>query len=480
MLKLRIVVLALFFLSSVFAHSIEEVTHTVELPTVFFETTQFFSPLEFAAQKNVLIQNVPQFDPSLGVLQSVRISASWDWSMALNMQAFEITNPEFGHDANTFNNGTEAGISGLSTIPPFVYNYFNSGSGIYLQCSGEPGSAGCVASEFHLLPGSLDNTTLVFPVGPVGNGWLSSLYVSIRHAIGPGGTTLNVGNVALNIDSLFIGGTLDVTYVYEEFGAISGFDSDFDGIDNPSDSCRFIPNPDQIDSDGDGIGNTCDADLNNDCVVNFIDFGIWSERFLSSDADADFNGDGAVNFLDLSILTNSFLMEPGPSGYTNCRVTVADHGFDGGFEGWGGAFAIEYVAEGGNPDGFLRFVDPGQSGGAFVFAPDDYLGDWSDFDRSGQIQFDHKIFLAESEFLPVRIKISGPGGVAQWSGVVPNGPTDWERRVVPIRQELFDQLSGTWEATLAEVEEVSIKISAASNNVDVTGIDNVAIYRFED
>jgi hypothetical protein len=35
-------------------------------------------------------------------------------------------------------------------------------------------------------------------------------------------------------------------------------DSDNDGVSDDLDNCPYIPNPDQFDSDGDGLGNPCD------------------------------------------------------------------------------------------------------------------------------------------------------------------------------------------------------------------------------
>ena len=91
-------------------------------------------------------------------------------------------------------------------------------------------------------------------------------------------------------------------------------DSDSDGIADNTDNCSAIPNTDQRDTDGDGYGNICDADLNNDGVVNFGDLGIMRSVFLTSDPDADLNGDGVVNFGDFGIMKSMFLSSPGPSG----------------------------------------------------------------------------------------------------------------------------------------------------------------------
>ncbi|MGH2670517.1 MAG: thrombospondin type 3 repeat-containing protein, partial [bacterium] len=42
------------------------------------------------------------------------------------------------------------------------------------------------------------------------------------------------------------------------------WDQDGDGLTNPFDNCPRDPNPDQLDTDGDRLGNVCDADDDND------------------------------------------------------------------------------------------------------------------------------------------------------------------------------------------------------------------------
>jgi probable HAF family extracellular repeat protein len=68
-----------------------------------------------------------------------------------------------------------------------------------------------------------------------------------------------------------------------------------------------------IDGDGDGYGNVCDADLNNNGVVNVGDLSLFRQRFGSSDAAANFNGLGVVNAADLAIFRALFGAPPGPS-----------------------------------------------------------------------------------------------------------------------------------------------------------------------
>ena len=96
------------------------------------------------------------------------------------------------------------------------------------------------------------------------------------------------------------------------FYAVTDIDSD--GIADSSDNCLLVVNQPQRDTDGDGIGNFCDADLDNNCVINFNDLGILRDVFFTTDPDADFNGDGVVNAGDLAIMRNLFFLPPGPSG----------------------------------------------------------------------------------------------------------------------------------------------------------------------
>lgn len=93
---------------------------------------------------------------------------------------------------------------------------------------------------------------------------------------------------------------------------VQSADGDGDGIFDDADNCRQLSNPAQTDTDGDGFGNRCDPDLNNDLVVNFLDLQQLSERFLSTDAEADFDGDGSVNFVDVAIFADFYLLAPGP------------------------------------------------------------------------------------------------------------------------------------------------------------------------
>jgi len=92
-------------------------------------------------------------------------------------------------------------------------------------------------------------------------------------------------------------------------------DSDGDGVDDTLDNCTVVANPGQQDADGDGHGNHCDADLDNNCgAVNIFDLFAFKAAFGIADPVADLNASGgAVNIFDLFAFKTLFGVPPGPS-----------------------------------------------------------------------------------------------------------------------------------------------------------------------
>ncbi len=97
-------------------------------------------------------------------------------------------------------------------------------------------------------------------------------------------------------------------------GKCALLDTDADGVPDSSDNCTLAANPDQRDTDGDGYGNRCDGDFNDDLKVNAFDVAILKADYgKTGDLETDLNSDDKVNAFDVSILKALFGQPPGPS-----------------------------------------------------------------------------------------------------------------------------------------------------------------------
>lgn len=114
-------------------------------------------------------------------------------------------------------------------------------------------------------------------------------------------------------------------------------DKDWDGVPEDIDNCPGWYNPDQSDIDGDGIGDICDFDMDNDSrgvtVGGEPVFADWNEDYMGVDSrrdcglDAwgpDFNGDGSVNVFDAGAVKSTFLSSSGDGVYRNRNDLSAD------------------------------------------------------------------------------------------------------------------------------------------------------------
>ncbi len=139
------------------------------------------------------------------------------------------------------------------------------------------------------------------------------------------GQTYTFSEEDLNLSIAFVVEESMGAEIFSVYGLVyKNADGDF--VPNFLDNCWFATNPGQRDTDGDGFGNACDPDIDNNCVVNFLDFVFYPPAFGSQEGDpnyninVDFNEDGSVGFLDLHRFIDYFGQAPGPSA-TECTAS---------------------------------------------------------------------------------------------------------------------------------------------------------------
>ncbi len=137
----------------------------------------------------------------------------------------------------------------------------------------------------------------------------------------------------------------------------------------------------------------------------------------------------------------------------------------GTFEGWtfasdpGTAGDWEVFATGGNPDGYVSYVD-GPDGAAqpvFLFAPDEYLGDYSGYGPGAGFSYDAIWESVDFDpILPPVIHLFGANGeeaIGFGAGV---NSTGWDSFFISLEESSWDVVSGNWNDLLQDITAIGI------------------------
>lgn len=178
-------------------------------------------------------------------------------------------------------------------------------------------------------------------------------------------------------------------------------DTDGDGHEDPWDNCSAVVNPAQRDIDGDGFGDRCDADFNNDGLVTTYDFGAyWFPAYATGVADgsgSDMDGDGRVTTADFALFFAQYEAgRPGPG-------------------------AISPPLEGGGQPS--RVMTGYISGGSFTDRPILFE------DVDGTAVFEGDIILGSTE--DVATAPAGPGSVVPYGIVRSGNEYRWPGGILP-------------------------------------------------
>jgi hypothetical protein len=99
----------------------------------------------------------------------------------------------------------------------------------------------------------------------------------------------------------------------------TGPDFDVDGVQDADDNCSQSPNSTQVDTDGDGCGNGCDADYDQNGIAGWSDYGAFTQCYATTNELCEHEDppSGIVGLIDFGIfVTELFGQAPGPSGTT--------------------------------------------------------------------------------------------------------------------------------------------------------------------
>jgi hypothetical protein len=173
--------------------------------------------------------------------------------------------------------------------------------------------------------------------------------------------------------------------------------------------------------------------------------------------------------------------------HANTRVhagIVAYSGFDGNLEGWTSntPSEVSWKMTGGNPGGYAQFVD-GSSGESFFLAPSSFLGDLRILDGSGTLSYDLRLVQLggfNSGMVPHEVRLIGPGGQANWIGEIPTEGLNWNHLIIPVQENSWNVVSGSWDQLLANVTSLRIRAEHFNNflgqpNRETFTIDNVTL-----
>jgi PKD repeat protein len=150
-----------------------------------------------------------------------------------------------------------------------------------------------------------------------------------------------------------------------------------------------------------------------------------------------------------------------------------------GFDGWSFGFTagVTNQATGGNPGHYIKIMDG--TGTSTAYPPPKYLGDWNQLNNhAADVRVDLKIsdFTVAPSLSSYFLKISGPGGVAQFpmDNSISLALNRWKTFVFPIDQAYWTMVSGNWADLMDHVNSFEMIVEFI-NGTEIVWMDNFCI-----
>lgn len=139
--------------------------------------------------------------------------------------------------------------------------------------------------------------------------------------------SLRINSLTLNTpgqDSIGNGIWTDYSINYSLLvkGVPAVVDSDGDGVPDTIDNCPFIANPDQIDTDGDGTGDACDTDDDNDGDPDVSDCDRLNPAVYNGATEICNDMDDNCNEQIDEGLKNTYYQDADGDGYGDSSITI--------------------------------------------------------------------------------------------------------------------------------------------------------------
>ncbi|MCA9303840.1 MAG: hypothetical protein KC996_06935 [Phycisphaerales bacterium] len=154
----------------------------------------------------------------------------------------------------------------------------------------------------------------------------------------------------------------------------------------------------------------------------------------------------------------------------------------GTLEGWTfannpNAGEWEVFSTGGNPDGYVSYID-GPDGTAqpnFLYAPGSYLGDYSTFGPGAGFSYDGIWEASHAVINAPVIRLLGAGGeIAEGFGAGFNS-SGWDSFFVPLEETSWNMISGNWNDLIQNVTGLILNGDNGIGNGREAGVDNFTL-----